>query len=320
MRPRGFGLASAATCLFCLTACSDGHKVGDDEARAHDDAGASGSGSGSDGPCADRAGKLRGKSTQMLSVGDVTRSFVYYAPESLKADQPAPLVIAVHGFAMSGETMYTVTGFKELADKEGFVAVFPDGASFASPWNVGTGIMGVSATLSGKADDQAFLDAILEFTDDDQCLDREHVFVTGFSMGGYFSNESGCLRDDLAGIAPHSGGSHDLSACPGSIKPVILFHGEVDGVVSYPNAGLVTRDRWRTRNGCGSEFDLEMVESGALCEYYKDCPERAQVALCHFPELEHKWAGGNDPSYWYGDPDRASAAQLAWDFWRKYAW
>jgi poly(3-hydroxybutyrate) depolymerase len=138
-------------------------------------------------------------------------------------------------------------------------------------------------------------------------------------MGGYFANESGCLRRDLAGIAPHSGGTHDLSACPGTIKPVILFHGEVDGVVSYAS-GLQARDRWLQRNGCSAEFDLELVAGEGSCEYYRDCPEQAQVALCHFGGMEHKWAGGNDPSYWYGDPDRANAAELAWKFWQKYAW
>lgn len=310
-------LASMASWLLCLSACSSGHKVG--EADRDVDASSTENVPPAEG-CAAKPGKLRGKSTQMLSVGGVMRNFVYYTPESLDPKEPAPLVIAVHGFAMTGETMYTVTGFKELADREGFVVAFPDGASFASPWNVGAGITGVSTGLNGKADDQAFLDAIQNFVEADQCLDRDHVFVSGFSMGGYFSNESGCLRDDLAGIAPHSGGTHELDECPGTIKPVILFHGESDGVVNYVSNGVLARDRWIARNGCSSEFDAEMVTGGGSCEYYKSCPEHAQVALCHFVGLEHKWAGGNDPSYWYGDPDRASAAELAWAFWHKYAW
>ena len=45
----------------------------------------------------------------------------------------------------------------------------------------------------------------------DQCLDREHMFVTGFSMGGCFSNEDS-QRHDIAAIGPHSGGSRSLGA------------------------------------------------------------------------------------------------------------
>jgi polyhydroxybutyrate depolymerase len=313
MSARRLVLVSLVTGL-CGAGCSDGHAVAE---RA--DAGGDSESDPSAGECAGRPGKLRGKSNQQLSVGPLTRSFVYYAPADLDPEQPAPLVIAVHGFAMSGETMFSVTGFKELADREGFVAVFPDGASFTAPWNVGTGVTGVGASLTSTVDDQAFLAALQEFADQDQCLDRAHVFVSGFSMGGYFANESGCLRDDLAAIAPHSGGTHDLSACPGAIRPVILFHGDADGVVSYAENGLVARDRWLARNGCDAEFDAEPVKGGS-CEYYRGCPKHAQVALCRFEGMEHKWAGGNDPNRWYGDPDRQNAAELAWSFWQKYAW
>jgi polyhydroxybutyrate depolymerase len=316
-------LALVASWLLCLVGCSDPDSprdhAADREAVAPDAASSDSADEEDDGPCAGRSGKLRGHTMQTVQVGDVARSFVLYAPENLDAHQPAPLVIAAHGFAMTGDTMYKVTGFAELAEQEGFVAVFPEGASFGKPWNVGTGTSGSVAGLNSPTDDQAFIDAIMDFVDDDQCLDRSHVFVTGFSMGGYFANETGCLRTDLAGIAPHSGGSHDLSACPGAQRPVILFHGMVDGVVQYEANALVTRDRWLARNGCSAEFEAESVEGGS-CEYYKGCAEHAQVALCHFDEMEHKWAGGNDPTYWYGDPDRASAAQLAWKFWRTYAW
>lgn len=270
-----------------------------------------------DSACAGRPGRVQGKSNQMVDVAGTKRSFVYYVPSNLDPEQPAPLVIAAHGFAMTGAIMDTTSGFSELADREGFVVAYPEGANFLSPWNVGKNISGVGSTISGTADDQAFLDQIIAFVDEDRCLDRQHVFVSGFSMGGYFSSEVGCLRDDIAGIAPHSGGTHDLSDCPGSIKPVILFHGELDGVVVYAENAPLTRDRWLARNGCDSDFDAVTVKGGT-CEYYKGCPEHAQVAFCHFPNIAHNWSGG--PPGLYGNPDGESASELAWKFWREYAW
>jgi poly(3-hydroxybutyrate) depolymerase len=64
-------------------------------------------------------------------------------------------------------------------------------------------------------------------------------------------------------------------------------------------------------------FDAVSVKGGT-CEYYKGCPEHAQVAFCHFPNIAHNWSGG--PAGLYGNPDGESASALAWEFWQKYAW
>ena len=62
--------------------------------------------------------------------------------------------------------------------------------------------------------DFAFMDAVKTDIENDQCLDTNHVFATGFSMGGYFTEHIGCYRSDFHGLAPHSGGTlADLSPC-----------------------------------------------------------------------------------------------------------
>ena len=67
----------------------------------------------------------------------------------------------------------------------------------------------------------------------DQCLDAAHTFVTGFSMGGYFSEHVGCERSDIRAVAPHSGGTlASLSSCTTGHVPVILFHGTADEVIA----------------------------------------------------------------------------------------
>jgi len=74
-----------------------------------------------------------------------------------------------------------------------------------------------------------------------------------------------------------------------------------------------------------------MVQGGR-CEYYRDCPSDGQVAFCSYdlpPEgggelvLGHAWAGGkqNVPSGGsFAIPATASATELTWAFWKKYAW
>jgi polyhydroxybutyrate depolymerase len=268
--------------------------------------------------CSGKPGAKKGKSRETVQVGFDTRTFVYYAPPNLDPNKPTPLVIVPHGFTMSGEEMYGATNYPAIADREGFVAVFPDGKG-ALPWNVGQGINGFGAFVAGGHNDQGFIDQIIKTVEADRCLDKGHVFVTGFSMGGYFSSELACTRDDIAAIGPHSGGSHDLAACKGKIKPVILFHGDTDPLIFYEN-GKETRDRWVKRNGCSTAVDVVKVKGGS-CEYNKNCPANGQVALCHFDLMGHAWAGGlGNGSSLFVDTSKESASELGWAFFKKYAW
>ena len=287
----------------------------------HDSSGGAGMASGGASAalsCSGKPGALRGKSNQMLSAGGLARTFVHYAPSSLRPNEPAPVVIVAHGWLQSGQAMYDLAQYQKIADREGFVLMYPDGEpASVGPWNVGVGACPSNLLVlpTATGDDQAFIDAMLDFADTDQCVDRQHVFVTGFSMGGYFTNETGCLRSNVAAIGPHSGGSHDLTACPVTRKPVILFHGMSDGLIPVA-CGTEARARWVAHNGCGAEVESVAV-TGGHCEYSKGCPADGQVALCLFDGMDHGWAGGQGS---YGFPEYESASELGWAFFKKYAW
>jgi polyhydroxybutyrate depolymerase len=265
-----------------------------------------------------------GKSVNKLMAGGLQRSFIMHVPKSLAADQPVPLLIVPHGYTQNGDAMYRYTGYPELAEREGFVALFPDGQTESSgPWNVGAGtctsVFGFNPVGSG--DDQAFLDAMVEFANDAQCIDREHIFVTGWSMGGFLANETGCLREQVRAIGPHSAGSHDLAKCPVAHKPVILFHGTGDRLIPF-ECGVQARERWVEHNGCSKEVEVTQVRNGR-CEYHKGCPADGQVAFCQFTDMNHGWAGGPDQQvslYPSAYSSYESASALGWAFFKKYAW
>jgi polyhydroxybutyrate depolymerase len=289
-----------------------------------------GSGGSSAARCSGKPGMRRGMSKETVMAGGVPRTFIYYAPMTLDANKPVPLVIAPHGYTMSGQQMYDITQYSALADKEGFVAIFPDGAGSPGPWNVGQGICGLGSAVNATTDDQAFVTALIDFADKDQCIDRAHMFVTGFSMGGYFSNEVGCQSSAIRAIGPHSGGTHDLSACPGKKKPVIIFHFESDSLITY-DCGQGARDQWVTRNGCMKDAPEVVDVMGGKCEYYKGCPADGQVALCTFMVPAegagetvpgHAWSGGKQTGDGAGFaiPQTESASELGWAFFKKYAW
>lgn len=283
--------------------------------------------------CGVRTGQ-RGKTNRSITAAGLDRTYIVYLPPNADPTKPLPLVYVHHGYTMSAEAMFDITGYPALADAEGIALVFPDGQggpdSFGAPWNVGTNLCPASGGGSppvAPGDDFAMLDAIKADLALDQCIDDEHVFVTGFSMGGYFSHHAGCMRSDIAAIAPHSGGTHDFASCAPGPKPVIIFHGTSDGIVpascNDPTVatlwqGTPAATLWAEKNGCDTTTTTVDVDGGT-CRYYDGCPANGQVALCTFPGMGHCWAGGEGGSI-YACPSYASATELEWQFFKEHAW
>jgi polyhydroxybutyrate depolymerase len=274
--------------------------------------------------CTGKPGKLRGKTNQTVMAGDMKRTFILHVPKSLDPNKPVPMVIVPHGYTQAASNMYDFTNYPALADKEGFVVAFPDGQpGQAGPWNVGQGACNSVYGLLplGPGDDQAFIDKMIETAQSDQCIDRDHVFVSGWSMGGFLSHETGCLRTDIRAIGPHSGGTHDLAKCKSVKKPVIMFHGTGDKLIPV-ECGKEARKRWAAHNGCSDEVEMRLVKRGH-CEYSKDCPADGQVALCLFDDMNHGWAGGPNAQvaiYPSAFSEYENAAELGWTFFKTHAW
>ncbi|MDQ3365065.1 MAG: hypothetical protein M3680_06530 [Myxococcota bacterium] len=281
-----------------------------------------------------RRGGARGASRREVTIDGLRRTYLVYLPASASATTPLPLVFVHHGYTMSGQAMFDITDYATLADTEHIALVFPDGQggpnTNAAPWNVGTELCpsSLGPPPSATGDDFAMLDAIQADLSEDQCLDREHVFVTGFSMGGYFAHHAGCMREDIAGIAPHSGGTHPLDTCASTTKPVIIFHGLADTLIpagcNDPAAPAVQNvvpaaTAWAQRNGCALT-SRRIDVAGGTCRVYDDCPAGGQVALCTFTGMGHCWAGGKAGSGLFACPLFAKATALEWAFFKEYAW
>ena len=281
--------------------------------------------------CGTRTGQ-RGLTHRTVTIDGLARTYLVYLPSGDPPATAVPLVVVFHGYTMSGQAMYDLTQYAALADAEHIAVAFPDGQggpnSTGAPWNVGASVCPSYAGTPPDAtgDDFAFLDAIKADVATDQCLDAQHEFVTGFSMGAYFTHDVACSRDDIRAVAPHSGGTHALDACTAAPRPIMIFHGGADNVVPAgcddPHATPVigseaSATAWARHNGCATTTTKQSVDGGS-CAYYDDCPTGAQVALCTFPAMGHCWAGGTQGLY--GCPTYAKATQLEWAFWKQYAW
>jgi len=277
---------------------------------------------------------MRGKTNREVTIDGLKRTYIVYVPTDADPKKPLPLVFVHHGYTMSGQLMFDITKYAALADREGIALAFPDGQggpnATKAPWNVGSDIC---PTFLGPppvamADDFKLLDTMKADIAQDQCIDDKHVFVTGFSMGGYFSHHAGCTRHDIAGVAPHSGGTHPLDTCVTQKKPVIIFHGSADALVppgcNDPNAAAVqsvvpAATAWAQHNGCDLTTTTVDVTNGT-CRIYDNCPQGGQVEICTFPGMGHCWAGGASNAGIYACPTYADATAIEWQFFKQYAW
>lgn len=274
-------------------------------------------------PCGTRGG-ARGLSMRQMMVSGLSRTYRVYLPPGVSPDQRLPLVYVHHGYTMSGQKMVDITAYTALADTEHIALAFPDGQggpdTLGAPWNVG---VDVCASTSGPppsatGDDFAFLAAMKADIAADQCVDDDHVFVTGFSMGGYFSHHAGCMLPVIRAVAPHSGGTHELSGCVNAKRPIIIFHGTSDAVIPA-SCGDSAASAWAAHNGCATTFTTRTIQGG-MCRRWDGCPTGGQVELCTFDNMAHCWAGGAQGAGIFSCPAYEKATQLEWQFWKTYAW
>jgi poly(3-hydroxybutyrate) depolymerase len=307
--------------LFVLAACGSSSSHGVPGGDAPPDQSAD-IGSADSGVCGNRPGQ-RGATHRTMTVAGLARTYTVYLPMADDPHVPVPLVFVHHGYTMSGQEMFDITGYPALADSEHIALAFPDGQagpnSLGAPWNVGDNVCASSsgAPPDATGDDNAFLDAMKTEIQLDQCIDLAHVYVTGFSMGGYFSHQAGCTRPDIRAVAPHSGGTHSLDQCANAKEPIIIFHGTSDPVIPE-SCDQTAATAWAAHNGCGTTTHSIAVTQGT-CVVWDGCPTGGQVELCTFDNMGHCWAGGASGSV-FACTGYEPATQLEWNFFKQYAW
>ncbi len=205
-----------------------------------------------------------------LQVGGDERTYRLHIPPRPADTNPAarPLVIALHGAASTGKQMETLTGFSALADKKGFVAVYPDGENRVwRYWNA-----------AGGRKDFQFISDLVDALVKAGTADARRVYLTGISNGAYFSNALAVeFADRIAAIAPVAGTFLKLAgnrAKPARAVPVCYWHGTEDPIVGYDGIDAISkRDSsmsaeecvawWAEKDGCEKEAKVEKLEDKA---------------------------------------------------------
>lgn len=166
-----------------------------------------------------------------LLVGGYTRTFIVHVPASYTGSTPLPVVFMYHGSSGDGERFYRISGWREKADAEGFIAVFPDGLRYCveedgrtkhiTKWNDGKL---ETYVCPGQAlpDDVQFFREMVAYLDSSFSIDRQRVYVSGFSNGANFGARLAVEAGDLIAAVAIVAGTLVLPQ-PVMVRPLPVF-------------------------------------------------------------------------------------------------
>ena len=152
----------------------------------------------------------------------------------------------------------TDTGFNAIAEKEGFIVVYPDGLGMLPndlhEWNSGT----IEDALQKGYDDVDFITQLVSHLENTYAINTSRIYVTGNSNGAMMSyrmaGQDSQIFAAMASVAGTIGGKPTPTSSlytiptPSSPVAVIEFHGLLDQNVpyhgGYPTSGFEVGKRW----------------------------------------------------------------------------
>jgi polyhydroxybutyrate depolymerase len=237
--------------------------------------------------------------------------------------------------------MERLTGFSQLADRVGFVVVYPDGVGWS--WNDGRALVGSPAQGRG-IDDVGFVATLIDTVTVELHLDPRRVFATGLSNGAVFSHYLAAnLARRVAAIATVAGGLAAPFArqfAPAAPVSVLVIQGTADPLVPYAGGAVAggrlgselgveaTALRWEEADGiraAAAAGDLPDTDPTDGCrvqwQRWSGGRKGTEVWLYRLEGGGHSWPGGPQylPRSLIGRVCRDFDATFAiWDFFSRH--
>ena len=216
--------------------------------------------------CAARPQACGAKSERTVIVGGQARQYIVYRSWGSLGKAASPVVFMVHGTSGTGGEFYQTSGWREKADAEGFIAVFPSALRHCylddtnhnqvfeatevetfSKWadsHLGGPAMPLcnadqlarlpegarTATDHPLADDMGFFRAMVADLRASTNGDAHRIYVSGFSNGGQMSFRLAVEASDLFAAAASNAGPIPGGFANPAARPISMIFavGELD--------------------------------------------------------------------------------------------
>jgi len=281
-----------------------------------------------------------------ISLGGLERTYLLYIPSSYEPTKPIPVVFLFHGGGGTGQGMERLTlgGLNRIADREGFIIVYPDGIE--KHWNDGRGLQAYRAHRE-NIDDVGFISALIDHLIRTLNVDATRIYAAGISNGGQFSQRLACeLSDRIAaiGVVAIQLPEHLPSSCapkrpvsvlmmPGTEDPLVPWEGGEIGFKRGRKFGRVLSVSesirfWTMKNKCPSspmityEPDRDPKDGTRVRrESYGPCSQETETLLYAIEGGGHTWPGGDQylPAWMIGRTSRdIDAHEVIWEFFKRH--
>ena len=281
---------------------------------------------------------------RMIIHEGIEREYIIHVPENLTED--FPIVFVIHGYTGSAEGIAAYTGMNSIAEREGFIAVYPQG-TIDSNGNTFFNV-GYEFNDDSPINDVSFIRELVRSISQEFNLKRKKAFATGMSNGGDMSYLLACTSSDLfKAVAPVAGvlmkGLKDSCELSSPV-PIFEIHGTADKISLF-EGDLNNEGGWGAYYDLPSTIDffaeryqltnksvkqIISKESGADYDifferHWTDDLEE-EVWMYRIEDGRHVWPGikfnwWDNPLAWFyfgsGNED-INASEEVWAFFKKY--
>lgn len=280
-----------------------------------------------------------GDHTRSINLDKRTRNYIVHVPAAYDGTKPVPVVLVFHGGGSNAAQMVEFCGMNDMADKEGFIAVYPSGTGRLEKLLTFNGGNCCGYAMENKVDDVAFVRALLDDLGKAAKVDPKRVFATGMSNGAIITYRLASeLSDRIAAVAPVAGPMGTEKCEPKRPVPVIHFHGTDDqfapfkggkGEKSLSGTNFFSVDHsiraWVKANGCKEEPTTEelpdKLKDGTKItrKTYGGGKDGSEVVLVVIDGGGHTWPGKEPRLKYLGKSTKnISANDMMWEFFQRH--
>lgn len=269
----------------------------------------------------------------------IQRTYSIHVPPTYDGSVPVAVVFVLHGGKGNAQKAAYATGFNDLADRDGFIVVYPEG--LYNQWNDGRNASFGNHDVT-QVDDVGFISALIDQLAQDYTIDSSRAYATGMSNGGMMTHRLACeLSNRLAAVAPVIGAVPEALAplcTPTRPIPILMINGTDDRLVRWEGGPVVGREKWGNllsieqtvalwvdKNGCSStpstEWFLDTDPNDGTRVWIDQYAGNADVVFYGIDGGGHTWPGGAryQRPVLLGKVSRdIVASEVIWDFFQQH--